>query len=122
MTREQFIKRKLKQWQAILQLRDWTITFETRDIDEFEQGIQWRFTERTAHIVFTTRTRRDRLEKDIAHELSHLILAKFDRYIEDWVWPRLSKKEKATYGETHNKLLNEVIDHWLNVVRAGQAK
>jgi hypothetical protein len=118
MTRDQFIKRKIKVWQDILQLCDWTITFESRDIDEYEQGVEWRFTERSAHIVFSTRTSRERLEKDIAHELSHLILAKFDRYVEDWVWPRLSKKEKQTYGETHNKLLNEVIDAWLNILRA----
>jgi hypothetical protein len=118
MTREQFIQRKIKTWQKILQLTEWTITFELRDLDEMEQGITWRFTERTAHITFTNHTTRDRLEKDVAHELSHLILAKFDRYIEDWVWPRLTKKEKQTYGETHNKLLNEVIDHYLNVVRA----
>ncbi|MBI5652824.1 MAG: hypothetical protein HZC40_20610 [Chloroflexi bacterium] len=118
MTREQFIQRKIKTWQKILQLNDWTITFELQDLDEMEQGITWRFTERTAHIAFSNHTTRDRLEKDIAHELSHLILAKFDRYVEDWVWPRLTKKEKQTYGETHNKLLNEVIDHYLNVVRA----
>ena len=120
MTRDQFIKRKIKEWQNVLQLRDWTITFETRAVDEFDQGIEWRFTERTAHITLANHTSRARLEKDIAHELSHLILAKFDRYVEDWVWPRLTKKEKQTYGETHNKLLNEVIDHWLNVVRSGK--
>jgi len=120
MTREQFIKRKIKHWQKILQLTDWMITFELQDLPEMEQGITWRFTERTAHIVFTNHTNRARLEKDIAHELSHLILAKFDRYVEDWVWPRLTKKEKQTYGETHNKLLNEVIDHYLNAIRAMQ--
>jgi hypothetical protein len=118
MTREQFVKRKIREWQKRLQLDGWTITFEFKDIGENDQGIEWRFTERTAHITLSASTPRARLEKDVAHELSHLILAKFDRYVEDWVWPRLTKSEQRTYVETHNKLLNEVIDDWLNVVRA----
>lgn len=117
MTREQFIRTKIELWKKRLLLDGWSVTFELQDLDEMEQGIIWRFTERTAHIYLTTRTKRDRLEKDIAHELGHLILAKFDRYVEDWIWPRLTRKERQTYGETHNKLLNEVIDHWLGALR-----
>lgn len=116
MTIRQYVLRKIKKWQKRLLLTEWVVTFELVDIDEFEQCCHYRLTEKTAHIVLTTRTDMKRLEHDIAHELSHIIIAPIDRHIEDWLNAHLSKKERKVFAENYNKWCNEVIDHYLRTM------
>ena len=107
---ERTIRQARQQWAYP---ETWEVTWEWKKGLEVPADISGLWTEQRAHIrVSADNTDKQRLRRDLYHELGHPIVAPIWRGVSDWAEHMIKDpKERAIFEEMVNTRENEVLDY-----------
>jgi hypothetical protein len=116
-----FVRRRLANWQALLQLQAWRVRlfFGTR-LKLTEQGCAFHLPEQRANISLNIRQDRKPLDHLLGHELAHLVEAPTNRVFDDLLEAYVPKEHRDGWQTAFNDAQNVTIEHWLRVFYALQ--